>query len=182
MIYEEYENLIAQQARKHGQTTSEIENMMEVGMEAFVIATRKYDPAQGAAFSTFLRRVLKNSMVDEYRRTKRHHESQHLSFEKLTDDVSDGISYASDYLPIDVTKDPAKIVEFIDEMNHLGEESREIIKIILSSPSDILDISKSLAPKYLRASLKIILRNKGFKWASIKIGVQEIKKGLEATA
>ena len=172
MEYSDYEKMIQKLAHKHSQNEEEFMDMMGVGMEAFMKALNAHDPNKGK-FSTILYRIASNSMVDEYRKGKKHR--YHMSYEGMVED-SDTNSYVANILPADYSSNPERNAELADSLGQLGDEAKQILRVIFDSPNEVFEMSKSLAPKYLRGALTRLLRKKNFKWESIYTGVAEIRQ------
>jgi len=173
MQYENYQGMIRQLAKSHSPENGEWREMESVGRMAFLKARDTFDPTK-AKFSTHLYTVVSRAMIDYYRSQKRH---QGLSFDYILE-KSEEVPYYSNMLPMD-TRSPDREIEFRSDMGSMSETARDIIKIIFESPQDLIEASKSMAPKYLRGALTRILRSRGFKWNEIERGIKEIKQTLE---
>lgn len=180
MKYEDYEKMVFLLAHKYcpvkNQDDPLFQEYVSVGQEAFVKATKKYDPSKGIAFSTFLYRVVSNNMMDYYEKEKKHY--GHVPYELIMD-LRNKYDYFADMEPVDSRYAPHSRVEFRDSIESLGDEAKAVARIIFESPGELLQSTKSMAPKYLTGALNRLLRKKGFKWSEMEIGKNEIKAALQ---
>lgn len=118
----------------------------------FVEALGKFDPSKGCKFITFFHLLLNRELV-EWQRGFGKEYSPETSTEKVE-------RFAGGFAP------PHKIVEFKDSLKHLSDDSKSVLKLVLSCPEEIVDgaIGRS---KLMRGNIKGIFKKKG--WTEYRI-------------
>lgn len=127
---------------------------------ALCIAADKFDPSLTLCLTTLVHRCVTNNLVTFCKKFKNHKPA-------VADETKMGA---------DCSREPAATTEFFDSLNHLGEEAKEIVNIILSGPSEILDVAIDATPCKIRIALKKYMLGKGTKLKAFQRGTKELKE------
>lgn len=165
MVYEDYENLLRKIAHQFKNSGMEFGDLMSEANEAFVFASRKFEKSRETNFSTFLYTHVKyeliNAVIKNHKKWSERTEAENVN-------LAGNVSYS-----------PETRICFLNHLRSLSNEAQEVLKIVLSSPSDFLKEAGSLAPKKIRGVIykKLLKRN----WPQRKIWktFKEIKEALK---
>lgn len=164
-MYEDHVNLLRKIAHQFKHSGMEFEDLMGVANEAYVFASRSFDKSREINFSTFLYTHVKNDLINAVIKNHRRW-CERTEMESIN--LAGNVSYS-----------PETRVCFLSHLRSLSNEAQEVLKMVLSSPSDLLKEAGSLAPKKIRGTIyKKLLKQK---WPVKKIfkTFREIKEALK---
>ena len=160
MDYKKYENMVRKIAWGLSKNQYEFDELMGIGKETFFKVIGEYDP-EVSELSTFIWVCCRNQMIIELNKIRR--ERNMLSIEDKSFNEPE-------------TYDLEKRFQFVNDLlSSLSDESREIVKYVLTSPEEIFSLAESQKPKMLRGALVEILREKNWSWPKIWSSFREIK-------
>jgi len=140
-------------------TGAEFDELKSEGTLALIRAIRNWDPDKGIQLSTLVQIVVRNQMISYLAIKKKH----------------------SPVEPVDVTCRHASGVqryEFLDTLASMGNEAKEIMKIVFEAPCEVLGIALDSSPCTVRVAIKNFLFEMGFTRKEINHGINEIKSVL----
>lgn len=164
--YKDYEADIMFSAWKFAFSLNEYEDLLSCGMETFFETARLWEEKKmEGCFRAYLRRCLRNRMRDLLRAWK------------VRRDRNESIDAHAclDLRQLDDTWNPERLLSVNVALGRMSKEAKEAVRIILSSPEEILSQAKNLNPKSLRGQVARTLHGRGWKWAVIYSAMREIK-------
>lgn len=167
----------------HGTFRQDIfEEMVSAGNIGFCKALDNFDDTKGAKFNTFVYTCAERSMIDALRKERKYASQipEHgFADESWVEVYEDSMLDSLDAIKKDLSQDSERRCMIHEMLTSMSFDSREIVRYIMNSPEEILNASKSCAPKNVRGALKTILREKGLKWEQIYDSFREIRTELE---
>ncbi len=162
IVFEDYQQMIRKIAHKKANQfpSIEFEELEGRGGLLFVQALEKFDSQKGS-FSTFFWRVLNNEMVVWERGHGKIYQPQ-LGLEDTVQDVPSGVS-------------PEEFFEFVDTLEKMTEEAKDVIHVIFSAPAEIMEGS---GPKHRAGNLRKKLKSLGWTEWVIASRFREIREAL----
>ena len=125
----------------------------------FMRATSSYNPAR-AGFGTYLWMMVHNCLIEWAKRNDLPPENGEVP--EVTHDLN-----------------PRRTLELKEWLEELSEECREVAKIILSGPSEVLDLTgQTLCPKAVRGALVRHLRSEGWHWSKVWRTMRKMKTAV----
>lgn len=146
--YKNYEDLIHERAWSFSKSYKmNVDEFVSIGNDAFLRAIDKWNPDK-AAFTTFLYKVMNHAMLKYVNRIGHR-------FITNQDDKTMELKICTETTPRD-------ILESKDDVDHMNNECRFIIRNLLDNP-EVFGIEGGDSPVNIRAKIKRVLRNK-FHW------------------
>lgn len=147
MRFEDYQAMIYNLAFKLSRNLSQLEDMMDAGMEAFVRAVATYDGSN--AFSTYLYTVTRNAMIDVIRH----------------DDLLIRLSFDNDQVRLcsDPSQNPERIAIFRDGISKLSGLSQSMLKDLYGCPSLLYYETKRINTTCLGSAFKRLMKKYGYR-------------------
>lgn len=161
-LVEKYINIVNKMAYSFCKTTGhDFEDLRSEGICGMLRAINRFDESLGTQLSTVIHISAKNAMINYIERLGKNGstveffdvECRHLSGQQR--------------------------LEFLDSLNHLGIEARQIARIIFLAPTAVLGIAKDSSPTRVRNALKQKMRDLGYTKKQIELGIAEIKSVLQ---
>lgn len=151
----------------------EFENMISVGNIAFCNAWKTYDENAECNWTTYFYFVAERAMIDEKRTSKKH--LYHNCYNEMSGTEEEEKIFV---MLADEKENIEQRILFKNQIDHLSTEAQEIVSIILKSPGEIMEHTKSIAPRNIKGALIRLLREKNWKWKTIHLTMQELKNEL----
>lgn len=179
MNYENYKGLLIQLARKFSKKPEDFDDLMGICHEAYCKAVLNYQPEKGK-FVTLLYHYANRALIDEYRKKKTRQEKiGTMPLDYIMDVSETGDALEFEKLLIDEKQDIERRLDFKIQLENVSQEAKEMISMILNSPYELFESTKSLSPKYLRGEVIRMLRRRKWKWETIHQSIKEIKNVLQ---
>lgn len=140
-------------------TGAEFDDLKSEGTLALIRAIRKYDPDKGICLSTLVQIAVRNAMISFIALRNKHTPTEPVDV--ICRHVSDHQRY-----------------EFLDTLAKLGDEAKEVMKIVFEAPCEVLGIAADSSPCTVRVAIKNFLWEKGFARKEINRGINEIKSAF----
>ena len=158
--YKDYEKLLLKIAHRYEYKGIEFDDLMGIANENFVKADRDYEKERKIKFSTLLYFYTRNDIITTMIKNQRY---KNIFVEDLGTVADNSLN-------------PERRICFIGQIRSASREAQEVIKIILSSPTDLIQEAKSTCPRKIRGHLRKILTEKN--WSNNKIAktFKEIKE------
>lgn len=163
--YEEYKNLIWDQALRFSiKFGVEVTDLVSYASELFLSAKKEWNPKRGC-FSTFFYIKLRSKFSNYCRK-----ESKIPPMVSWTDDNGEQL-FEELICP---EAGPEQQICFREEINLLSDEAKEIIRIFLTQPKEIVQYCRgNPTPKNIRGAIKDYLRTlnrtKPYRWTLDRI-------------
>lgn len=159
-LYEGMHRLICKLAWRYSHRCMlPVQDLISEGYVALLLADGKYDPNR-AARSTFVYWVVRNHFCQLTRRWP------------IMLDVPEHLSH-----------DPLPALESAQELRSviasLSDEAKQVIKIILDSPKELMEIAKGSIPERLQNAVVKMLRRRGQTKEHALIQIAEIKSVMQ---
>jgi len=163
-LYKDHFRLIQERAIAFNKTTGfPTDELISEGDVVFMDAVATWD-ASAAMLSTWLHRKLNQRF---FNLTKKE-----AIFTKCDCEQIDFVeSHHKEFDPVCTTR-------FNDMLGKLSKEAKEVAKIILDGPSEVLDIIGTEPPKILRGILSKHLQKQGWSYAKVLSAFKEIREAL----
>ncbi len=176
-----HDDMIKHEAHRFASSTGHsADEFYSEGLVAFMKAIRTWD-SRKSSFKTWLRRTLRNSMIDFTRKNDPVISSKQILH--YVDKSPFTMTEEDDYISIIPDNShavhPDKELMWKERILELSMEAVEVIAIILAGPTEILDIAKTSTPKAVRGALVRYLRNEGWGWNTIWGTFDEIKTAMK---
>lgn len=137
-------------------TGHSFDDLQAEGLATLCECVGKFDPEKGCKLSTLVEISIRNSLISYIGRRKKHQPTESVVLECNN-------------------SDHARRFEFLDTLSSLGESAKVIAEIILSGPSEVLEIAEDSSPCKIRAAIKTHLKDIGFNKRQIEFGIGQIK-------
>ncbi len=160
LLYEQHSNLIRTIAWSWSKRFNRnVDDLIGEGDEAFMRAVRTWNPERGL-FKTHLSRCLRGQIIDYLKKVDLSPDPDLLPEIEWLDDGEENRERMSEW------------------MGTISEEGREIIRILLESPMEVLGIIGSESGRKMRGILKRHLRSEGWTYPSIWRSFKELKREI----
>jgi RNA polymerase sigma factor (sigma-70 family) len=154
----QHQKLIFSRAHSFHRTTGvDYDDLVSEGYLIFCMAYRKFDPARGGKFSTFLYHCL-NSKLYNYVRDLRRKRMETVTIQP------DMASYSYGNFPILLAS--------------LSREARYVAEVFLYSPVEVLRLTGTETVNGIKVKLRKHLREQGWTWVKIHKTFKGIKEEL----
>lgn len=180
MNYKDYEGLLKKLAAQFCFKPEDFDDMMSICNEAYCKAVLNYQPEKGK-FTTLLYHYANRALIDEIRKKKTNYKKYYtFSIEYISYCEENDIKGTLDsQIIIDEKQNNERRYEFRNQLESLSREAREMISLIVNSPYELLEETKSLSPKYLRGQVIKMMRDRKWKWNVIYSSIKEIKNAIQ---
>lgn len=162
-MYEKHENLLRKICHQFRNSGIEFEDLMGIGNEVYILTLKEFEESRKIKFTTVLYSYVKNTIINEIQRNKR----------RKNEIENENIDHFSDSIDIE------KRIIFMNGLNRLSKEAQEVVQMVLTSPSDILENAGISHPRKMRGCVRKKLKEQ--KWPERKIWkiFREIKEVLK---
>lgn len=143
----------------------DVEELIGAGHLAFMHAAAKMD-RRGTRFSTLLYTATRNAMLTEAKRQNRHRCLR-------LDDVAPEHYPAKPHRTIDPRK------HLMERFRAASKEGREVIRILLHVPEELIGCCPGSSPKHIRGTLRRYLRSLGWSHNRIWKTFRELKEAMK---
>ena len=159
-LVNKYINIVNKMAYSFCKTTGhDFEDLRSEGLVGLLRAINKFDESRGNQMSTLIHVSVKNQMIN---------------YIKKHQPVS-----SVDFFDIECHHMPGQQrLEFLDSLNNLGVEAKQMARIIFLAPTTILGIAKDSSPCSVRKALKQKMKDLGYTRKQIENGINELKSVL----
>lgn len=180
MNYEDYKGLLIRIANNFCNKPQDFDDMMGICNEAYCKAARNYQPEKGK-FSTLLYNYATRALIDENRKRKvRYNNDITLNqLELVIMNKEDNYYEFTKEIFVDEKENTERRLDLKIQLENISQEAKEVVSMILSSPYELFEGTKSLSPKYLRGEVIRMLRQRKWKWQAIYQSIREIKNALQ---
>ena len=161
-LVNQYINIVNKMAYSFCKTTGhEFEDLRSEGIVGMLQAINKFDESRGTKLSTVIYASCRNSMINYVKKA-----NKVTSFE---------------FYDIECHHAPGQNqVEFLNSLNGLGIEARQMAKMILLAPTTILRIARNSSPRSVKSALKQRMKDLGYSQQDIDFGIKELKSILNS--
>jgi len=151
-------NLIRRLAWSFMKTGLDIDDLIGEASLAYSIALNKFDPDNGAKFTTYAYWVIKNHLIN------------YISRKKST------VGFGQPDIPEPVNENTTlETLELIDLIESLKPKAKEICKVILENP----DMFSTTTKQGMRMKVVNYLREQGWGWHDIRRSFGQIRWALQ---
>jgi len=160
--YKDYKQLIYREAYKSaaGRPDVDVEDLASVGRLAFCKAKETYDCS--VKFHTWLTRIVRQDLAVYYR-------SEQKAQYRMTTTCLWNQNHFGDVL---------HDIQFSEMLESLSEEAQEIVELLISGPSDLIEVWSTQSPTKIRMAVKRRLQEAGWSLRKIRRCFYEITRGL----
>ncbi len=159
--YENYKRLIFKLAGTYSQITGiEFDELVSAGNEKFVTCQKTYDPSK-AKFSTYLTWELRGLFREMQRKQNRYQANIVQDLELSNSPVQE------------------ELVFFMDILEGLSSDAKDIIKIVFDTPMDLVEMLPKKQPRGIsKHQIQKHLRQQGWPFSRIWKSFKEITESL----
>lgn len=159
-LIEKHINQVNKMAWSFAKSTGvDFDDLKSEGTLALIRAIRRYDPDRELHLSTLVQIAVRNAMISYLSHSRKHTPTEAVD---VTCRHSSGVQR----------------YEFLDTLSKLGDEAKEVAKIIFEAPCEVLGIAADSSPCTVRVAIKNFLFDMGFTRKEINHGINEIKNAL----
>lgn len=178
-LYRNHEQMINHRAHSFCCTTGHsFDEMKSVANWAFMRAIPRWKPHKGP-FGTWLYRYITLRLIDYVKRT-----DLPLSKSKLEDLIRMSgcpgrVLHIEDTIKSQYNEyDPVLASSAMDLIASLSKEAREVVSILLTNPTEVLDLIGDEPPRIVRGILKEYLHDQGWSFKLIWKTFRELKEAM----
>ena len=166
--YEDHQAIIYRLAHKWklSDTVVDFQELVSVGNEEFITATKEFNPNKGTKFTTYLWQVIDNAMNDVVK--------------KATKEMQNKIEFTSEP-SINGNSSPERMAMLKSWVESLSQEGQFIVNTVWNTPAEIVQWAReeSYNPKVTMKLLSRYLRGQGWAWKVVRRGFKEVQEGLK---